>query len=108
MDRRSLLKIRNGTRSGKRLCDTCDHGHIMKSDAESGEFVRCGYIDDYVLIRVVECTNYTDKSIPGLHELKAIAWHLRTDTSGQKIGFISPEKYRAERRQSEDDDELAE
>lgn len=105
IDRKLKLKIQNGTRSGKRLCDTCAHGQVMKGDADSEEVVRCNFGDFVVPLRVIECTNYQDKSVPQLHEMKAIAWILRTERSGQRIGFVSPQRWRAEKRAKGDFDD---
>lgn len=107
LDRKLKLKIRNGTRSGKRLCDTCSHGQIMRGEAESEEIVLCNFSDMQVPIKVVECSNYEDKLATPLHEMKALAWMVRTDKTGHQIGFVSPERWRALVRAKEviDDDE---
>lgn len=102
MDKKLLIKIERGTRSDNiRLCDTCSNGQVMRGPAESEEVVYCHYLDKPITLQVVECTNYQDKSKPTLGEMKTIAWMLRTDRTGHKIGFASPSqrsKERAERR----------
>ena len=37
--------------------------------------------------RVVECSMYSDASLPSMLEMKQAAWILRTERSGSKIGF---------------------
>ncbi len=56
--------------------------------------------------KVVECTNYDDKSIIPLYEMKAIAWVLRTDKSGKKIGFVDPSQRRGDKQLADEIDEL--
>lgn len=108
IDPKLRLKIQKGTRSGKRLCDSCAYGHIVRGEAESEEIIRCTYADAQIPIKVVECNTYQDKTVPSLGDMKSIAWMVRTDQTGHKIGFVSPEKWRALVRSKEivdDDDE---
>jgi hypothetical protein len=97
------LKVHQGTRSGKRLCDTCRSGQIMRTDAESGEIIYCHSLDMYITQRIIECSNYDDKTTVSLGEMRSIAWQLSTDKN-RNIGFISPRKWRALRRDDGLDD----
>lgn len=99
---RLKLKIREGTRSdGKRLCDGCRHGQVMRGAADSEEVVYCHQLDSRAPMRVVECNQFDDKSLPSLWDYQQIAWVLET-SPGRKIGFVSPEKRRKAGRHHSD------
>jgi hypothetical protein len=99
MSNKLHLKIREGTRSdGKRLCDTCRSGTIMRGAAESAEIVYCGQVESTLPMRIVECSRYDDKAAISVHAMAEIAWVLLTDKSGSKIGFLSPDRWRKERK----------
>lgn len=73
------------------LCQTCRNGMITKGPAESSERVRCECLaaDPVMPQPIVSCTSYDDKSRPSLHDMRSIAWILRTDQSGKAIGFVT-------------------
>jgi uncharacterized cysteine cluster protein YcgN (CxxCxxCC family) len=99
MNNKLHLKIREGTRSdGKRLCDTCRSGTVMRGAAESAEIIYCNQVESTLPIRVVECSRYDDKAAISVHAMAEIAWVLLTDKSGQKIGFLSPDRWRKDRK----------
>ena len=85
------LKVQEGTRSnGKRLCDTCTSGVVMRGSAESEEMIYCHEMGEPVPLRVVECNRYIDRSLPTLSAMREIAWILRTEKNGRQIGFAPP------------------
>lgn len=96
-----LVKVQGGTRpSGKRLCDTCKNGLVMTGRADSNELVYCHEMGEYVPIEVTSCSAYKNKTEPSLHDMKMIAWQLRTEKNGRSIGFVSPAKYRELQREN--------
>jgi hypothetical protein len=93
--RAGLRKVYGGTRSDQvRLCDTCHRATIMQGPAESQELVMCALVNAPTPFRVVQCSDYSDKRLPSLHDMKEVAWILRTDQSGRKVGFLSAEQWR--------------
>lgn len=99
------LKVLNGTRSldAPRLCDSCSAGIIQRGARESDERVYCTRIRRSVQIRVVECSEYENKSHPPLWAMKEIAWVLQMDSRRERIGFIKAKEWE---RKHEDEDVL--
>jgi hypothetical protein len=46
----------SGHTGSLRLCDSCVYGMVLRG--EGMEFVYCGYMRDYVAVRVAECNRY--------------------------------------------------
>lgn len=69
---------------------------IVHGLAESEHYTYCEKLHHpgLVTIQVHTCSQYDDKRLPELQDLKLIAWKLATDKAGKKIGFMSPQKYR--------------
>lgn len=97
------LKIQRGTvtDTGRSLCESCRHSTIIRGHKLDHELTFCTKIraeyDDSkgrVPFAVSSCSEYDNKATPELWEMKQIAWRLRTDTSGRKIGFMSPDDWR--------------
>jgi hypothetical protein len=90
------IKVQDGTRSleAKRLCDSCHSGTITRGPMHSQERVFCSTMRRNVTIKVIECTDYRDKSKPSLYHLEKIAWVLQTDRKRQAIGFLSATEWR--------------
>jgi hypothetical protein len=70
----------------------------MRGAAESAELVYCNQVESTLPMRIVECSRYDDKAAISVHAMSEIAWVLLTDKSGQKIGFLSPDRWRKERK----------
>lgn len=96
-------KIQGGTvEHGERsLCDSCRHALIVEGPSINDRFVQCAKMnDDYghakvrVPFHVHHCSGYENRATTTLWEMKKIAWELRTDKSGRKIGFMSPQDLR--------------
>jgi hypothetical protein len=84
--------VADGTRNGEVLCRTCSYAKIIAGRAEGQELTFCTYNDkdEKVPFEVIECTKYDDKRLPGLYELKKIAWVINADGAKNKAGFVKP------------------
>jgi hypothetical protein len=94
------IRVKGGTPSGAdSLCQTCTRGHVIKgfSVTEEEVFCRFFYIEREILFPVRECTFYEDKRLATLGAMEEIAWFLTTRKAGRTVGFVSAEKYRAEK-----------
>jgi hypothetical protein len=87
MPRPNFEVINGGRTTSKRLCDTCEHGVILRGASESEELVYCNEMMRPVAIQVVECNRYKEGGTPSLWDMRQIAWVLNTDPNRQKIGF---------------------
>lgn len=99
-------KVHKGTRSGKRLCDTCKNATIMRGAAESQEFISCSYVDRHAPINVwevIECSEYKSRSQVDLRTMQDVAWIL--DPSSKErghFGFLSPDEYKTLKKEKGD------
>lgn len=66
----------------------------MTTPTERSVYCRRLGMEDPKLMSVVvsECSEYDDKRVPSLWEMKKIAWTLVVDKSGRRIGFTPPKK----------------
>ena len=75
------------------ICTTCrlfswrktDKGHNFKCSAWEKEF---SVKNDSITSPVLECSEYDDKRVAQLWDMKDSAWYLRTDGKSKKIGFV--------------------
>ena len=88
----SKIKIFQGSRSSNapRLCDTCSFGVVARGAQDSQELVFCHSMERTITMRVVECSQYYDRTQTRLEEFQKIAWILSADPRRQKIGFLTP------------------
>jgi len=89
------LKIRGGTLSDKRLCDSCKYGNIING-SNGQEIVLCSRMGDGIYrealpFKVVECTMYKNNLHKELYELEEVGWVLEVK-KGEVIGFRKPGK----------------
>ena len=62
MERLKLKIIHNAaTHDSPRLCNTCAHGLVLRG--EGMEFAYCGYMQEYVSVRVENCTRYLSTEV---------------------------------------------
>lgn len=74
------------------LCMTCDYGKVVAYD-NGGTEIHCGLYRSIRVERpVVSCTGYYGKDAVSKGDMEKIAWILRTDRSGQALGFAPPIK----------------
>lgn len=86
------IKVRGGTAYGSDpLCLTCSYRVIVRgfnnesfNGCSSVSFTRYG---DAVPFPVYECSSYKSAKQATLREMKELAWIVRTDSSGKRIGF---------------------
>lgn len=86
------------------LCASCSRSTIVKGQSLNEEIVRCHSAECLITFTVTRCNAYLDKSLTPLHEMKEIAWELRTDKAGKKIGFLSPQEAAALKKEAKDHD----
>lgn len=96
-----MNKVNHGTprHDGPALCDTCRHATIVRGLSINDDIVQCSELSsgyngaDRIRFKVTACSQYSDRRTPTLGMMTEIAWQLRTDQSGQKIGFMSPDDF---------------
>lgn len=91
------VKIQGGTLDSKEnLCGGCKYALIMKGHKQSEQQRYCNRLDRPVQIGfiVAECTEFRKREEPELKRMEDTAWIVRTNNSGQAIGFISNKQFR--------------
>jgi hypothetical protein len=100
------IKVHGGTPQDhqRSLCSTCAYSLILQGAAVSERKVLCselknGYGQEEVPFEIVtECSAYSDKTKPSLHEMQKIAFILKTDPRGKPIGFVPNRQFRVEEK----------
>lgn len=89
------FKIQKTTAEG--LCETCRHGQAIEYDGGEATMI-CHWAHPIMTIQrpVVRCGEYDIRGRMNKREMEEIAWVVRTDSSGQKIGFKPPIKKKDE------------
>lgn len=83
------------------LCRSCRHATHVKGLSQNQDYTICGHLshpNDRIMMKVVECSQYSDKGSPSLRFMEQIAWSLVTDAEKNKIGFLSPRDFRKARK----------
>lgn len=88
-------KVKFGTpiHDGPALCESCKLSTIVRGRTINEEIVKCSELNRVIRFVVRSCNEYRNRNEPSLQDLRDIAWELRTDKSGQKIGFVSSKEY---------------
>lgn len=75
------------------LCARCHHGVVVERATGRTRTI-CNWFVESVEMPpdVARCTKFADRSMAQLHDLREVAWTLRTDTSGRVMGFVAPKK----------------
>ena len=83
-------------------CDSCVYSRVIRGYAESERITLCDrwFEPMRITFNVRECSDYADKRLPDIDEMKKIARMLVTRSAGRPIGFVS-----AEELQNEDESE---
>lgn len=73
------LKIVHSTghTGSPRLCETCAHGLVLRG--EGMEFTYCGYMREYVSVRVESCNRYMGLSLRDDETLTPLLAHYTLD-----------------------------
>lgn len=99
------LKIHGGTTKGESLCEGCTF--FRRRVLQNGTVTRhCSR--DYnhwrpIEYKVVECNDFYATNAQNLNDMYKQAWYLRTNSSGQSIGFMRRNDFVAKFGESEAD-----
>jgi len=88
-----LRKVYGGTPIGNESrCDTCSYARVITGYSEKERIVYCDYAYPSISIpfKVYECSDYADKRLPRLDDLKKIA--LPVELRGRSAGFLEAPK----------------
>jgi hypothetical protein len=99
-------KVYGGTPKGSEsLCLTCTYAGIIRGFAESEMITICDRFFNPIRVPfpVSECSEYADRRLPDVEEMKEIAWSLRSKSAGHKAGFIPAKCLTAPQEDPEDD-----
>lgn len=82
------IKVQDGTpRSDlKSLCLTCHSSSIVKG-RNLEYMIYCHTFERNVSFPVVECSSYSDKRQPSIHDMQKIAWNVETRGKRGAAGF---------------------
>jgi hypothetical protein len=99
------IKGTKTSRNDAPLCFTCQHGMIVRGQAESQLAITCHVGMEPVSVRwhVTECSSYSDKSLPSLHSLEKIAWRFSVDDRKKTAGFLTAAQWKAAHPNDESD-----
>jgi len=96
------VKIRGGTvnHGAPPLCSSCRFSTTIKGVRLGDEIVSCGARNTPATIsfRVTSCTEYVHRGQPSLWNMEQIAWVLRSNPSGKKVGFVEATKLTEDER----------
>jgi hypothetical protein len=99
-----MFKVHHGTPTTSRpsLCHTCRLATVIRGQSLDQEIIQCAALSQpnrRVTFHVSDCNRYDDRAQPSLNAMSSIAWELRTDISGKRIGFMSPDDQQARAKQ---------
>ena len=83
-------KVRGGTTTAARLCDSCSHSLIYQGE-DSKEYIYCSVARTHrVPVKVVRCSDYSDKRVarPSLRQMEDMAFILTESGPLKNIGFV--------------------
>jgi len=86
-------------------CDSCIHARVIRGYAESERIVLCDWSwrePMRITFKVRECSNYADKRLPDVEEMKEVAWMLVSKSAGKTAGFISAADFKKLEDETED------
>jgi hypothetical protein len=99
-----MNKVRHGTpvHEGPALCRTCRHARVIAGTSLNDEVIICGELPtpySRITFKVTECSEYKNRAVPTLGAMQEIAWQLRTDRDGRRVGFMSPDDFEKRREE---------
>lgn len=86
------MKIYGGSRADDvQLCLSCRAALVTKGSRMGDDRTFCRALTPARVVtnRVVECSDYSDRSTPTLYDFEQIAWWVTTSPT-RKVGFVSP------------------
>jgi hypothetical protein len=83
------INVKGGTARGDEdLCATCRYS-LIRVGSNGAKTVKCDFFGRVWYEPTVECSNYSDRRVPYLGEMKEIAWTVTPNPKG-KVGFEAP------------------
>lgn len=92
---------------GRSLCRHCKCSHVIEGTRPSEILIRCmtnwNQPLDMTTWIVTKCNEFIDDAQPSIDALEKIAWRVKADPKKQKVGFQTPDEYRREQREQDND-----
>lgn len=87
------LQVKNNETLNDNICKKCARHKVVRF-IDNSEIHHCTYFEKNLPLPVVECNAFYPNHLNGmsLQEMYEMAWNLRTDKSGQMVGFCSPKQ----------------
>jgi hypothetical protein len=87
------VKIQGGTadHGAPSLCLSCRWATVIRGPRLSNEIIECAQLSDHarrITFRVMQCSDYVDRTLASLREMEEIAWILRSDALRKRVGFV--------------------
>lgn len=94
-----MIKIYDGTQkchTKPSLCLTCRDGQVIKGARDREEFQWCHAhgTTKRITWKVMDCSEYDNKSQPGLWQLEKIAWRFCKDDKRKTTGFLDAKQFK--------------
>lgn len=91
------IKVRGGTidHGQQSLCESCRWSTVIRGARLGDEIVECrqlSYHNQRVPFAVASCSAYRHVNHPGVEEMEAIAWILRSDPLRNQVGFVQSKR----------------
>ncbi len=84
-------RVYGGTRVGTdSICKTCSYGRIMKGYSMNERIYICDRYFEPIRVpfKVAECSDYLDKRLPDVEDMKKMAYILQERRTGHQTGFV--------------------
>lgn len=105
MDQRTIYAGKPEAPRGS-LCSLCVYGGVVRGHSENEQITICRRYWDPIAIRfaVKDCSEYADRRLPDVEDMKKVAWMLVTNKPGRTLGFVNAEQYREIEEADDDND----
>lgn len=88
------MRFKVTERLGVGLCAGCrDAQTVEYADGQTDVWCHTRGMEPRLVAKPVRrCNDFDDRSQPARYQMEKIAWTVRTDKSGQTVGFAPPKK----------------
>ncbi len=87
----ATITIKNGTPTGTdSICLRCKHVHMQRGYRETEEQIFCNFVWETLRLipfRVRECTDFQERDVPSVADMKEIALMISPSSSAKSAGF---------------------